>query len=123
MLCSPVWHECMRLTRRWWEVGGEKPSYNFTTSAAAPSDDDAAAWSLQQVSILKGVEGGKGRECCSLQLAVQRDCYIDVLTRLSSSWYDILKLKFRLVCTRCCIIRTCRLSEPAGLESLSGTLR
>lgn len=83
MLCSPVWHECMRLTRRWWEVGGEKPSYNFTTLATAAD----AALSLQQVSILKG--GWRaGRECCSLQLAVQSQRYINVLIRcLCSSLY------------------------------------
>ena len=54
MLCSPVWHECMRLNRRWWEVRGERPSYNFY-------DLVAAACSLQQVSILNGgEERGKG---------------------------------------------------------------
>jgi hypothetical protein len=63
----------MRLTRRWWEVGGEKPSYNFTTIAAAAAAD--AAWSLQQVSVLKGVEGGKGMlliATCSTKPALRR---------------------------------------------------
>ena len=88
MLCSPVWHECMRLTRRWWEVGGEKPSYNFTTLAAGAD----AACSLQQLSILKE-EWRAGRECCSLQLAVQNQHHRDVLIRyLCSSLFEILKL-------------------------------
>jgi len=62
----------MRLTRRWWEVGGEKPSYNFTTLAAAAAN---AAWLLQRVSILKGVEGEKGMLLianCSTKPALHR---------------------------------------------------
>jgi hypothetical protein len=76
----------MRLTRRWWEVGGEKPSYNFTTSAAAAAAADAV-WSLQQVSILKEVEGGKG------MLLIATCSTNPVLTHcLWSSLYGILKL-------------------------------
>jgi uncharacterized membrane protein (GlpM family) len=112
MSCSPVWHECMRLTRRWWEVG-EKPSYNFTTLATAVAV--VVAWSLQQVSILSGgVEFGKGMlliATCNTKASAR----IDILTRcVCFSLCGMLKFWVNLVCTRWLLnqnlrtVRTCR---------------
>lgn len=110
----------MRLTRRWWEVGGEKPSYNFTTLATAAD----AALSLQQVSILKGgVEGGKGMlliATCSTKPALHK-CTDSLSLFLVVLLY--LNYKLCLCIYDSCIIRTCRMSGPAGLVSLSSTLR
>ena len=91
----------MRLTRWWWEVGGEKPSYNFTTSAAAAAaaaDDDDVALSLQQVSILKDVEGGKGTllvATCHSNPSVVYYNWINQLSNETIWWLDICCLLYR----------------------------
>jgi hypothetical protein len=111
-----------------WHGGGgrleeRKPSYNFTTLTAASAAAAAAAWSLQQVSILKGgVEGGKGMLLVATfgtKPALQK--YTDSL----SVPHCMINLNYKLsLCVHVgSIIRTCRLSGPAGLVSLSGILK
>lgn len=117
MLCSPVWHECMRLKPRWWEVRGERQSYNFYDFSCCCLLV-AAGLGFEQRS---GAREGTAAHC-NLQYKSQR--YIDRLTRcLCSSSCNTLNYKLNVCVHHGSIARTWGLSGLAGTVSLSGTLR